>query len=373
MFMFPANPTRFVLRASTACALVCGLVTAAPATATTFCVTDSTELQNALAAAESNGQSDVIEVAEGTYTAPSGGFTYTASAATDDDTNLEISGGWFGLGNPCQGHHNTPFQTVLDGNGTDRVMHLIVGKQSHVSVRLLTFAGGDAGSGAGGGLILIAGGDGFAATLTVERDAFVDNSADGDGGLYVGSGQAASTARIEIINNLFSGNHATEGSGAAGLVLVGGAGLDVVSNTVLGSTVDNSLGTGGIAVTVDDTPVLFVNNNFWDNDEPDVSVFATDTLDFSFMHNNYQQVSPEPTQSEGNISVAPQYQSTPFDYTPVRNSPLVDAGIAPTQSDSWYLAGFDLNGGDRTVGQVDIGAYEEDVIFRDGFDPVQPL
>ncbi|MGA7296323.1 MAG: choice-of-anchor Q domain-containing protein [Rhodanobacteraceae bacterium] len=359
------------MRVVLAVAGLCCMYTAAHAA--TFCVHTSTQLQNALATAENNAQDDVIKVTEGYYLAPAGGFDYqTYASQDDDDHDLEISGGWFdALNLACLGHHNTPFQTVLDGSGSDRVMYLIMRTHSSITVRFLTFSNGDAGNGSGGGLSLFAGDIGFAATWTVERNAFVGNSAKFGGGLHATINQASSTARVRVINNLFLLNHASTDIAAAELVVDGGDSINVTNNTILSNTSDNATSNaiGGIYVAGSDVFQFIANNNFWSNDRYDVYVLA-DPAGYSLLHNNYQlRGGSPPSALQGNISVEPEYQHGTFNYTPVRNSPLVDAGINPPPiSINWYLTNTDLAGAERKIGDVDIGAYEEDIIFSDSFE-----
>ena len=370
--MTAIGPARISARLVFVLALAAEATMARVAAAATFCVHTSTQLQNAMTAAESNGQDDVIKVEEGTYTAPAtttNSFDYEAYAEKgDDDYDLEISGGWYAAFNvACLGHHNTPFQTVLAGNGSGRVMTLGARAHSNVVVRFLSFSGGDAGSGYGGGLSLYASESGDAATWTIERNVFIANTAGFGGGLEA-TMDAAGAARIRIINNLFLSNHATGNAGAAEVGNIDSDGIYVTNNTVLSNTADNT-GThpaGGMYIFGTGTLKYVANNNFWNNDANDLYVADQD---FSLLHNNYHtRGGSVPTQSAGNISVEPQYQPGLFNYTPVRNSPLVDAGVNPALFASWYLTSTDLRGHDRTVGAVDIGAYEEDVIFADGYE-----
>lgn len=351
----------------------CVAMSTRPAHAATFCVHTSAQLQSALSTAESNGQDDVIKVEEGTYTAPAtttNSFDYeTYAQSGGDDYDLEISGGWYALFNfACLGHHNTPFQTVLAGNGGGPVMTLAVRTHSNVTVRYLTFTGGDAGNGDGGGLSLLSGDTGYTGIWTLERNAFVANNARFGAGLLA-TMDATNTAKIKVINNLFLLNHASGDVGAAELGNAGGDGVYITNNTILSNSTD-STGThpvGGMYVFGAASFKFVANNNFWSNDSYDLYVGADQG--YSLLHNNFlSRGGSTPTQMAGNLSVEPEYQPGLFNYTPVRNSPLVDTGVNPALFAPWYLTSTDLPGHDRTVGNVDIGAYEEDVIFADGYE-----
>lgn len=385
--MVSSFPDRLVPYGAAACLLVGTLFAGTTACAATFCVSDATELQNALTTAQSNGEDDVIKIEEGTYYAPSGGFEYAAVNFPDDDYDLEISGGWYAPFNfACLGHHNTPFQTVLDGNGSGSVMTLFVRVHSNVTVRLLTFARGGTGStyNVAGGLKVFntydsQTGDGYFGTITIERNAFIENTAWADAGLYLGVFQSESTALYRVINNLFLHNHGTHGPGAAGLFIGDGNGIYLTNNTVLFNTTDdtNPDATGGIEQSGANAAQFVANNNFWGNDGFDFLMYQQGVyVDYKLIDNNYQSLGgAPPTQMAGNLSAEPEYQDplALFDYnfTPTRNSPLVDAGANPPPiSTKWYVPDTDLFGSGRRVENVDIGAYEEDVIFRDGFDPV---
>lgn len=365
-------PFRWPRTLGTTCVALLAFVGIDCASAATFCVHTSAQLQAALTTAETNGENDIIKVAEGSYTAPAGGFDYQAYAQSgSDDYDLEISGGWYdAFGFACLGHHANPFQTLLDGGGTSRVMNLAMRNHSNVTVRFLTFSNGNAGNDYGGGLSLFAGDTGYTAIWTVERNAFVANTAEFGAGMNATINQAASTAKIKVINNLFTLNHASGDSGAANLANDGGDSIYLTNNTIVSNTTDSTgaYQIGGIYMYGSGSFKFVANNNFWNNDADDLYVTA-DQAGYSLLHNNYQlRGGTAPTQVAGNLDVTPQYQHGFLNYTPVRSSPLVDAGINPAPFAYWYLSSDDINGVDRTVGQVDIGAYEEDIIFADGFE-----
>jgi len=371
------NLIRFAGRASATCAVVLSLVAVAPVNATTFCVNNASTLQADLDTARTNNQDDVIEIQTGSYSVPSGGIQFVAGS-NDDDHALEISGGWNAS---CSSQLQDPLQTVLDGFGVDQVMHLSVLDNTNVTIRLLTFADGylpPSSDAHGAGLAIDAAGSAYAGTWTIERNAFLLNTANTAAGLDLTVGGGADTARFRVINNLFAYNHAAINEGAAGMVLNGGHGIYVTNNTVVnnmsdGTGISANYQVGGIFLT-GTTGILRViaNNNLCDNQGQDLIVLGG-TTGFGLLHNNVGSVYGDtPETTEGNISVTPVYQSAGlYQFIPARNSPLVDAGTPPPVFfPNWYLTSDDLAASDRLVGPaVDIGAYENERIFIDGFDP----
>src|SRR5690606_30710925 len=139
------------------------------------CVTTSQQLVDALAAADSNNQNDVIRIATGSYTAPdANGFRYLANGVAPENHSLVISGGWTDFfGNPCgQQAGSTPWDTFLSGNG-GRVMAIFEGNVSNITgveISGLSFTSADH-AGAGGGLFI----DMNASTgdIRIDRCAFI--------------------------------------------------------------------------------------------------------------------------------------------------------------------------------------------------------
>ncbi|MGA7296322.1 MAG: hypothetical protein WBW92_02265 [Rhodanobacteraceae bacterium] len=355
-------------------ALALALALAGSVRAATFCVHTSAELQSALQEAKLNGQDDTIRIATGNYPAPSGGFVYWAIEVFDqDDFGLDISGGWVDAINiPCLLQVQDPLQTVLDGASSEQVMRITVREHGNVSLRLLTLANGMALGSHGGGLELSSG-SGFSATWTLERVAFISNQSQNGGALYIHQTSAASSARIRLINNLFVLNHATVNSGAAHVVLDGGTGIYATNNTVVDNSTDGIV--GGLSIGGSGTVRFIANNNLWDNDGADLEV-ASGSSGYQLLHNNIGlRLGSTPGQASGNMAVQPEYQSGLFNYTPTRNSPLVDAGINPPPINLgyWYLSVRDMAGAVRRIGNVDIGAFEQDRIFANGFQSGTPF
>lgn len=89
-----------------------------PIHAATFCANTSVEIQQALDAAENNGEADTINIVVGTYHIPSGvSFAYKPTTG-GDDKDLTIVGGWTPFfDNPCALLISpNPLNTTLNGD-----------------------------------------------------------------------------------------------------------------------------------------------------------------------------------------------------------------------------------------------------------------
>lgn len=82
------------------------------------------------------------------------------------------------------------------------------------------------------------------------------------------------------------------------------------------------------------------------------------------------QGTPDPS-SINTISIDPKFvDPLNFDFHLRPNSPLIDLGSDTSIPVLGGMSAFDLDGNDRVIGPaIDLGAYEADVIFRDGFGP----
>lgn len=365
-------------------ACLCLLASATPAPAEEFCATNSLEIDDALTAAAVNGEDDVVKIAAGSYDVGIVSLEYApAELPNGDDNDLTLIGGYSEFfGNPCgQRLVDDPFMTVLDAEGLRRVLRIAAPEHGSVTIRLLTFTGGNPPAGSYGGGLEITAVDGARGTLTIERNVFVDNQARYGGGLSATSG-AGGFGPLRVINNLFVNNHSPLNGNiaAANLSNLDDQGFTADSiwftnNTVVSNTADTteSFATGGAQLYGPVGRYVF-NNNLWNNTGADLNVYAPggDDHDYQLVSNNFAaRIGAEPTNAMNNLSVPPVYEGGGFfDYTPVRSSPLVDAGIDPPPiSTSWYLTPYDLHPRDRVIGPaVDIGAYENDRIFANGFE-----
>ena len=347
-------------------ALVAAFATgsAQPAYAAVFCVHDAADLENALADASNNAQDDVIRIQRGSYDrADVSRFAYIAP---DDETyDLEISGDWYGN---CARQGRSSTTTIIDGAGLDYALAIWF-PGSFATIRQLTFVGGFAPGQAdrGAGLELLGTGAESGVVFRVEKNVFIGNEATFGGGLSV-----AGATIVQVINNVFAANSAGNDISAAELSSSDGA-VYFANNTIVGNAVASS--TVWIYSALG---AYVVNNNFDDNlGDDDLAVFVPQGENPSNLLRNNNIASwyiPGPLVEEDNIDVDPEYESGFLNFTPVRTSPLVDAGREPGFLEFWFLVDFDINGSPRTVGaHVDIGAFENEHILVDGFDPQGPF
>lgn len=340
------------------------------ASAAVFCVDDVAGLQSALASADSNGQDDDIRLRPGTYVQPPlQVFQYFVAPDAPEPFDISVSGDWYALfGNGCIVQGNNPFTTVIDADGDGwglRLLDFSDGESGDVSVRLLTLTNGSIAFERGAGLQVLMNGNGL---IRIERNVFLANEAYAGGGLSVSGGLIQ-----QIANNLFMLNRALEiGAGAAELGNDGA--IYFTNNTVLNN---ESVGLSPSAVWASaDLGVYAFNNNLWNNDGDDLDIlWVNGHAESVVRNNNFQSVDANGLATvEDNLSVAPVYQSGLFNFTPVRGSPLVDAGTEPEFLAFWNLTAVDLNGSVRLVGEhVDIGAFENERIFANGFQTPGPF
>ena len=382
------------------------------AEAASFCVTSASELQAAFDTAENNGESDIIRIAEGGYTAPSGGFLFAPNinGGIDENSDIEIIGGWTEfLGTPCGlGPSTDPAKTVLSGGGVNRVMNLRLPQQGEVSIRNLTFIDGfspDLAQGAGL-RIYAAGTLGFSGTLTVQSNAFVANSAGYAAGLMIGllnnSGnnmQGTTFTNIRVLNNLFVENIARTGTSGAlfirlttplpqsGPTFDPRPALTVALNTVINniSQAPEFLGLeplgDGVTIFSSGVSLGVLGNNLWNNGDTDLKLVTEEAQSVNVRNNNIGNIfqSVPADFYINNLSIEPEYVECGvfcIERTPVGNSPLIDTGISPSPFGSaWSLPDTDAAGDLRVRGSaVDIGAYEgtPEGVFSDRFEEGAP-
>jgi len=346
-------------------------ITTAPATATTYCATSAAEIQAHLNSAEVNGQHDEVRIQSGNYNAPAGGFRFENRFA--DNFDLTISGGWSPFfNNPCGIRFGSnAFDTELRGNNTTRVMEIFPNTNTDVRIEMLTFANGNtvglANPDQGGAGLNLISYVGYLGSVVIERNVFRSNSAgDFGGGFKGGAGN-----RFELVNNLFLTNSAECRHGAASITNNVPTKVNIVSNTVAYNGVGTDCSadaTGGMRLG-GDSEALVINNIFWGNENVDLRL---NTLNARLVANNYAVLLGLPAPGSGvDFNLDPQFDGGGF--FPVRlgdQSPLINRGVSPSSSASWFISADDLDGFERVQSErIDLGAFENrDRLLMDGFE-----
>jgi hypothetical protein len=333
-----------------------------------FCVSTSTQLQQALMTAASNNQADTIKIETGTYTTTGGGIAFAYSTA--QNFTLIVSGGY--VSNPpqmCARQVDNPGATVLSGSNTRQVMQLFgspgtIGGQSLSNLTIQEGLSSQAGAG-----LSVGGGGGFSGNVLVYRVIVARNV-----GTQFGGGMAVySEGIVNIRNNLFLLNRC--GMGNCALSATVNATFPATTRAFFGNnTVVGNQCTSGSPCTATgarfggSASAVFYNNVFAANSNGDLDLFSFSGGLVDLYYNNLVSITgTAPNASVGNIAFAnPQFVDLlNEDFRPRLNSPLRNAG-----TDQFALETLDLAGMPRVnENRVDIGAYESsDRIFADAFD-----
>jgi hypothetical protein len=337
--------------------IVLTLAPADDAKADTWCAGNSGELFNALLGSALNSEADVIRLEAGTYVSGSpDGFE-----ANPNDRDLEISGGWSAgcLFRP------TGSRSTIDGE-YQRLglrIHGDLGLPATVRVAHMSFIRGA--SDEAGGLSINAIGTADM-HVEVENCRFHDNHLDGQNE-YTGAGLRINADTVSVLGNVFTDNDAEIAGGAVAISCFGALGA-FTNNTVTGNTAAFGTATDRGGASLHGNCLWEVANNIlWGNDGYDLSIGDDEAV---LRNNDLDDLNGVPADSSGNMNVNPQFVSSGI-LRLRRSSPLIDAGLNET------LLGLPLrsfDGGPREVGPcIDIGAYELDMLFNNGFDPAFSL
>jgi hypothetical protein len=346
-----------------ACSTLLALAVTEPAVAEVFCIdpddvpigmTMTDVIQGSLAEASGNDEDDAIRFRAGTY-AVAGELIYDTEAATSHK-KLILSGGW---NEACTSR--TAGTSTLDGQPTsDRILRLNLAGADSVRVEhLILYRGGDT---AAAGIRIDAGYPSSKPTIELDSLRF------GLGEAYTSSAAALGAygkGALSVRNSLFVENVAAF-TGAISAHWEGPA--NFTNNTVTG----NNSGMGACAVEAEETGsahFAFSNNVIWGNaGGGDLCLKASADGFYDMAANDIGVCLGCPVDwIEGNQSVDPQFDNLGnLDRPLKRSSPLVDAGY---DNPGDGLPSYDILGLPRKIGpHVDIGAYELDRLFADGFE-----
>jgi hypothetical protein len=225
----------------------------------------------------------------------------------------------------------------------------------------------------------LGGGAYFNGYFKIERSTFTDDSATAAGAFVVGPNAPASS----IVQSTFSGNKATY---AAGIVVAGDA--PTISNSTIAmnhSETDsdgsdaiasgiavNSNATGGINLI----STIIANNTATATDIPtDISIATGSNATLTGEHNLVMTVDEVPATIDSVITVTADPMLGPLQknggstltHVPAWNGAAIGVGSNPAMLTSDQRGqGFPRS---TPAGKTDVGAVQNDTIFRDGVDP----
>ncbi|MEO5625253.1 MAG: choice-of-anchor Q domain-containing protein [Dokdonella sp.] len=345
--------------------VIAALGLAAPAFAHDFCVDTSAAIQGALTASQANGEDDVIWIKSGNYPLDTDLSTGLSFGSTEAH-HLEIYGGFDDI-STCPPPALMTFLnfagagTTLDGENAVRPLQ-ISNANGDVTIEGLRFASGSVNG--NGGAVNVG-----AASVDISFNRFYGNHASGANGEGGAVFAVAIAGTIRFYENLLFANHGTK-AGAAKLIQSAAGAAKAQYNTIVDNITDTLAEPGGLRINCITGASFIIDNNIvWGNHASggsDLGVFCAHARNTNDL---YFPLTPGSTDIgfTSDLSVGPQFASCGFlcfDFELKFSSPLVDAGTDPPSAH-----GFDLAGKFRYQGlHGDIGAFENEVIFADGFE-----
>jgi len=328
-----------------------------------LCVSNATELRQALLEAAASGFDYDIRLRPGVYFTGGQAFSYSVAAH-----GLSISGGWSDDHDPCDVQDPHADATILDGQGASAILKLVAtgdAPGTHLAIGNLTLRnGGTSIDGEAAGLALYG---------ALHQELRVQNVAVLGSHNTTAQPQIATSnvvtlsgyADIYFINNVFADN-TSAGYAALAFFTVFQEQTAYVHNNTL------SLGASFALLHSDHgTAFRFVNNavlgqvaldGFDDLDPVRVWFFSNLGQWSGFAYNASVQA------DVGNDrSINPGFMA-PLDFRPAANSPLVNRGLSAPGGGS---SNTDLDGRPRVdLGFIDVGAFEStrERIFANAFD-----
>jgi len=171
-----------------------------------FIVSTASQLQSALTTAETNGESDVIKLIQGSY---KGNFTYDSSEGND----IELLGGYILAG---ADRELNPSNTILDGLVLGRTLYLHNQSGGHIRVEGITVKNGLT-SGDGGGVYARSyTSSGLSGNIVLAHNVISNNTSNGygGGGVYAVSYSYSGTpGEVNLEHNLIKGNTCKQNGG----------------------------------------------------------------------------------------------------------------------------------------------------------------
>ena len=343
--------------------ILAALPALASAATHTVCVGSAEDLSAALATlstSTANTDADEIRIRTGHYIAPAAGWV--GSVVNHHD--LSIRGGYADAA--CTQRSLDAAQTILDGNHAAGVLTINTPLEpnSAIEVSGLTFqngSGGNAFESNAGGLKIgdpnpISGG-----RILVERNIFRNNSAAGNGFSPAIGGLIAATDGESLVvrGNLFVGN---ESPNSPALYLYSNNEIDVSNNTFTGNhATDASQDKRTTIGYVSLTAFKATNNIFWNNTTGNGAFDIDLTAQFhgfagaTLLDNDIQASTGTPVSEAGTLHADPLFTGA-GDFRLAHGSTLIDAGA---DDPAGGPADVDLAGAARRLGtHIDLGAYE---------------
>lgn len=326
------------------------LVLCADVHAARYCVNTPLALAIALSLAQSNGENDDILLEIGDYTL---GGELQYAAVPSETYDLRIWGG-YEPGTDCF-VHATSGNSTLDGQNATR--QLYVTANGLVDIEDITFANGKAAQFAGGALFLAG------PHSIVASNVFLNNQA---AATYAAGALYATGTYLVLRSNVFWAN---SGTNIAAVLLVTDYLAEANNNTVVGNQLVNHTGQGALAIAGTGQFILS-NNILWSNELSDIHDQGGGSIGTDYYDNDIGIMTGASAHSQSNtLSVDPQFNGL-LSVRLAPTSPLVNVGLDSPFGGTSDGNGYDAAGNPRIVGKhIDLGAYETDVLFRNGFEP----
>jgi len=343
------------------------LLPALPGHALSTCVGTAQQLHDALASvALSSDINVVIKVRTGTYiqTAGTGNFSATA---THSNQIVEISGGWSGPNNSCQNKSFDAAETILVGGAYNTALYLSTGNAvsgSVLSAHDLTLANnGYTATGLGACLMTYVSANNEAVLERLQMvECLAPNSSNA-------AGYLENTGGLLTMRNVYVRSSLAKSNGGLSVNTYSGGTtrLSHLSITNTNSTGSDSLTSGLYLANFSDSFTYLSNSVIWGND-PDAATMDLNTFGSGMFLTrvHYGKRGGVPTSNISPSTGDPGF--THYNDPHLRaDSILIDSGITNPLGGSGT---FDANGLPRTLGgAVDVGAFESELLFADGFQP----